>query len=51
MSNKKTINNKFRGLVILKDTRNIVTNPVSELEICFSKETEYNDFLNLVDQL
>ncbi len=51
MSNKKTINSKFRGLVILKDTRTIVTNPVAELEVCFSKESEYNDFLNLVDQI
>ena len=51
MSNHKIISGKFRGLVILKDTYKFTKNPLSEIELTFTKEEEYQSFLSLMKEI
>lgn len=51
MNNKKIINGRFRGLVILKDTKPMSKNNVKELELNFNNEKDYNEFLNIIEKI
>lgn len=50
-ASKKIINEKFSGLIMLNDNSSFSKNIIKNLEIYFSKEYEYNRFIDYVKKI